>query len=131
MKQSYKQKPRKRRTLPCRCSLVGRKLFFKQNRRNALDKISEIFVNYKVTFLIYKKLLFFHFYPTDLVYTKTTIPLRSVNSATYSPPRFASRYIFSPLFNSPSGIVVYYRANCAGKSLLVAFTNTTKVSVEL
>ena len=31
---------------------------------------------YEVTFLIYKKVTFFHFYPTDLVNTKTTIPLR-------------------------------------------------------
>ena len=31
---------------------------------------------YEVTFLTYKKETFFHFYPTDLVNTKTTIPLR-------------------------------------------------------
>ena len=31
---------------------------------------------YSMTFLIYKNVLFFIFYPTDLVVTKTTIPLR-------------------------------------------------------
>ena len=32
--------------------------------------------SYQVTFLIYKKSYFFHFYPADLVNSKTTIPLR-------------------------------------------------------
>jgi len=56
-------------------------LNLQQNRKNPLDKIPEMFLNckqasYQVTFLIYKKVTFFHFYPTDLVNTKTTIPLR-------------------------------------------------------
>ena len=55
-----------------------------------------------MTFLIYKKLLFFQFYPTDLVNTKTTDPSGSVNSARYVPRRFASYYT-SPLFTSPAG----------------------------
>ena len=55
-------------------------LKLQQNYKNALGNIPEMFVNceqssYKVMFLIYKKLLF-SFYPTDLVNTKTTIPLR-------------------------------------------------------
>ena len=55
-------------------------LKLQQNHKNALGNIPEMFVNckqsfYKVMFLIYKKLLF-SFYPTDLVNTKTTIPLR-------------------------------------------------------
>ena len=33
------------------------------------------------------------FYPTDLVNTKTTIPIRSVKSDGYIPRRFVSRYI--------------------------------------
>ena len=32
-------------------------------------------------------------YPSDLVNTKTTIPLRSMKSGGYIPRRFASRYI--------------------------------------
>ena len=56
-----------------------------------------------VTSFIYKKLLFY-FDPTDLVNTKTTIPLRlgSLHSARYIPRRFASQYIL-PLFTSPLG----------------------------
>ena len=76
--------PRKRPTLACQCLLVGFIIFIlnlQQNRKNALDKIPEMFVNcklssYQVTFVIYKKLLFSFFFPTDLVNTKTTIPLR-------------------------------------------------------
>ena len=76
--------PRKRPTLACRCLLVEFIIFIlnlQQNRKNALDKIPEMFVNcklssYQVTFVIYKKLLFSFFFPTDLVNTKTTIPLR-------------------------------------------------------
>ena len=99
MKPSYIQIPRKRRTLACYSLLVGRKIIFmlnlQQNRKNALDKILEIFVNCKqsthqVTFLFTnEKSYFFHFYPTDLVNTKTTIPSGSVNSARYIPQRFA------------------------------------------
>ena len=41
--------------------------------------------SYYATFLIYKKLLFFQFYPNDLVNTKTTIPLSgSVSSTRYT-----------------------------------------------
>ena len=41
-------------------------LNLQQNRKNALEKIPRMFVNskkisYSVTFLIYKKVLFFHF----------------------------------------------------------------------
>ena len=55
-------------------------MLLQQNRKNALDKIPEMFVNWKqspylVTFQIYK-VTFCHFYPTDLVNTKTTIHLR-------------------------------------------------------
>ena len=55
-------------------------LYLQQNRKHTLDKIPEMFLNceqnsYQVTFLIYKKLLF-SIYPTDLVNSKTTIPLR-------------------------------------------------------
>ena len=32
--------------------------------------------SFEETFLIYQKVTFFHLYPTDLVNTKTTIPLR-------------------------------------------------------
>ena len=49
MKQSYEQIPRKRRTLSSRRLLVGRKISFmlnlQQNRKNAFDKIPEIFAN--------------------------------------------------------------------------------------
>ena len=49
-RQSYKQIPRQRRTLVCRCSLVhvGRTIFvmnLQQNRKNARDDIPEMFVN--------------------------------------------------------------------------------------
>ena len=63
--------------------LVGRKIIFmlnlQQNRKNAFDKIPEIFANrkqssYEVTLLMRKNI--FVCYPTDLVNTKTTIPLR-------------------------------------------------------
>ena len=55
-------------------------LNLQQNGKNVLDKISEMFVNcnklatkwrFKFT-----KSYFFHFYPNDLVNTKTAIPLR-------------------------------------------------------
>ena len=78
-------------------------LNLQQNRKNALDKILEIFVNCKqsthqVTFLFTnEKSYFFQFYPTDLVNTKTTIPSGSVNSARYIPRRFAFR-VMQPLF---------------------------------
>ena len=54
-------------------------LNLQQNRKNTLDKIPEMFVYckqsfYWVTFLVYENFLF-HFYPTDLVNTETTIPL--------------------------------------------------------
>ena len=47
IKQSYKQIPRKRRTLACRCLLVGRKNIFltlnlQENHKNALDLIPEM-----------------------------------------------------------------------------------------
>ena len=48
MKQSYKQIRRKRLTLVCQCLLVGFIIFIlnlQQNRKNALDKIPEMFVN--------------------------------------------------------------------------------------
>ena len=43
------------------------------------------------------------FYPSDLVNTKTTIPLRVDEERwIYIPRRLASRYIYTPLFTSPS-----------------------------
>ena len=80
MKQSYKQITRKRRTSACRCLLVGKKIIFllnfQQNRKNPLNKIPEMFVNCKQSNVFsLQKSYFFHFYPTDLVNTKTTIPL--------------------------------------------------------
>ena len=48
------------------------------------------------------------FYPSDLVNTKTTIPLR-VGEERWIIYLNASRLsIYPPLFTSPSGIVVYY-----------------------
>ena len=44
-------------------------------------------------------------YPSDLVNTKTTIPLRLMKSGGYIPRRFASWYI-STTIHLPSGIVV-------------------------
>ena len=54
------------------------------------------------------------FYPSDLVNTKTT-----VKSGGYIPRRFASRYIYPPIFAFPSGdSCVFYMANpVLGKSL--------------
>ena len=54
-------------------------LNLQQNSKNARDKIPEMFLNckqssYQVSFLTYKRFIF-HSYPTDLVNTKTTIPL--------------------------------------------------------
>ena len=40
----------------------------------------------------FTKRYFFHFYPTDLVNAKTTIPLWSVNSTRYIHRRFVSLY---------------------------------------
>ena len=95
-----------------------------QNCKSELDKIPEMFVNckqtsYQGTCLIYKKVPFFHFYPTDLVNTKTTIPSGSVNSARFVPRRFASRYLYPSLFTSPSGIVVYHFLLCRFNKLVV------------
>ena len=99
VKQSTKQIPRKWGTLACQCWLEGiKKMIFmlnlQQNRKNALDKTPEMFVNckqssYWLTVLIYKS-HFFHFYPTDLVNTKTTIPSRLVNNYRYIPRPSAS-----------------------------------------
>ena len=52
-----------------------------QNSKYAVDKIPEMFLNfkhisYKVTFFNLQKVSCFHFYQTDLVNTKTTTPLR-------------------------------------------------------
>ena len=52
-----------------------------QNSKYAVDKIPEMFLNfkhisYKVTLFNLQKVTCFHFYPTDLVNTKTTTPLR-------------------------------------------------------
>ena len=53
-------------------------LNLQQNRKNALnDKIPKMFVNCKQSDVFnLQKVTFFPFYPTDLVNTKTTIPLR-------------------------------------------------------
>ena len=56
-------------------------LNLQQNSKNALDKIPKMFLNfkrisYKVTFFNLQKVICFHFYPTDLVNTKTTTPVR-------------------------------------------------------
>ena len=56
-------------------------LNLQQNSKKALDKIPEMFLNfkhisYKVTFFNLQKVTCFHFYPTDLVSTKTTTPFR-------------------------------------------------------
>ena len=56
-------------------------LNLQQNSKNALDKIPEMFLNfkhisYKVTFFNLQKVACFHFYPTHLVNTKTTTHLR-------------------------------------------------------
>lgn len=50
-----------------------------------------------MTFLLYKRILFFQFYPTDLVNSKT-FPLGTVNSARYIPGCFVPLYIcnYSP-----------------------------------
>ena len=45
----------------------------------------------------------FLFYQTDLVNLKQLSLSGSVNSARYMPRRFASQYIYPPLFTSPSG----------------------------
>ena len=47
-------------------------LNLRQNRKNALDKISETFVNGNKVPTNLQKGAFSHFYPTDLVNTKTT-----------------------------------------------------------
>ena len=54
-------------------------LNLQQKGKNALDKIPEMFVNCIIKILLsdffnLQKVTFFHFYPTDLVNTKTTIP---------------------------------------------------------
>ena len=64
----------------------------------ALDKIPQMFVNCKqsshlVMVLIYKMLLVFQFYQTDLVNTKTTIPHRVDENARYIPRHFTYQYI--------------------------------------
>ena len=76
-------------------------LNLQQNRKNALHKIAEMFVNCKQIKVPTKSGDFFRFYPTDLVNTKTKqhriqqiSPSGSVNSARYIPRRFASLYIF-------------------------------------
>ena len=52
-------------------------LNLQQNRKNALDKIPKMFVNCEQSDVFnLQKVTFFQFYPTDLVNTKTTIPLR-------------------------------------------------------
>ena len=50
-------------------------LNLQQLRENAFEEIPEMFVNCKQSYVFCYKKLFFHFYPTDLVNTKTTIPL--------------------------------------------------------
>ena len=54
-------------------------LNLQQKGKNALDKIPEMFVNCIIKILLsdffnLQKVTFFHFYPNDLVNTKTTIP---------------------------------------------------------
>ena len=55
-----------------------------------------------------QKSYFFHFYPTDLVNTKTTIPLMvGEQRLIYTSTGRVS--VFTPLFiTSPSGVVVYW-----------------------
>ena len=78
---------------------VRQKIIFMLNLQPfALDKIPQMFVNCKqsshlVMVLIYKMLLFFQFYQTDLVNTKTTIPHRVSENARYIPQHFTYQYI--------------------------------------
>ena len=73
---------RKRRTLACRCLLVGKKLFYcwicnkiiKNDPTNTVNSnVNKLLTKWR---LLFTKSYFFYFYPTDLVNTKTSIPLR-------------------------------------------------------
>ena len=70
-----------------------------QNCKNTLDKIPEMFVNckqssYKMTFLIYQTLFFFHFYPTDLLIILNPLRDRYIPQCFASPPSGDSCILF-------------------------------------
>ena len=90
-----------------------------QNRRNALDKIPEMFVNCNKVrtkwHFSFTKSNFFHFYPNDLVFTKTTIPLKGY-SARYIPRRFAS-------WSTTTTVLVYSTTTSPSGDSCILFTS--------
>ena len=89
----------------CQCLLVGRKLNchanFQQKCKNTLDKIPKMFANWILSDIFnLLKVTFFHFYPTDLVNTKTTILLR-VGEQSWIYILTLCFWVYPPLYSPP------------------------------
>ena len=87
MKQLHQQIPRKRKNLACRCLLVAKKEFSYWIWNKIITNNARNIVNWNVN-----KLELSDFYPTDLVNTITTIPLRICWSADHWAYRSQSPY---------------------------------------
>ena len=87
MKQLHQQIPRKRKNLACRCLLVAKKEFSYWIWNKIITNNARNNVNWNVN-----KLELSNFYPTDLVNTITTIPLRICWSADHWAYRSQSPY---------------------------------------
>ena len=82
-------------------------LNLQQKRKNARDKISQNVCKLWIKLLLsdvfnLQKVTFFHFYPTDLVNTKITIPLRVAEQRWIYTSTLRVSVYPAPLFTSPS-----------------------------